>query len=277
MEKYKLIKDDFIEVCGKKLYRIMALKDFNNVKEGDKGGYVGSYNNLSQDGNAWIYNNARAYENACIFENAQIRDNAWISMDARVSGNAIICDNARIFENAWISGDARVSERAWVFGNAWVYDNSRIYGYAHICGDAQIKKNARVYGNAIIKYGSLDCDIFENMRKYIACSLNVFPVNGKYILYKRVYKTDKEGVYRSCYNSNFLYKINEYAEVKDYDEDKLISCGKGIHVSTPFYWKEGDTLGGTLIAVEVEEKDIITCMEGKLRVKKVKVLDEIKI
>ena len=40
----------------------------------------------------------------------------------------------------------------------------------------------------------------------------------------------------------------------------------------PDYWIEGDTL----IAVEVNVDDIITCQEGKLRVKKVKTLGEIK-
>ena len=50
------------------------------------------------------------------------------------------------------------------------------------------------------------------------------------------------------------------------------SCSSGIHVSTPFYWEEGDTL----IAVEVNLKDIITCLNGKIRCKKVKVIEKIK-
>lgn len=35
MNKYKILEGQYIEVCGKKLYRIQALKDFNGVKSGD--------------------------------------------------------------------------------------------------------------------------------------------------------------------------------------------------------------------------------------------------
>ena len=53
--------------------------------------------------------------------------------------------------------------------------------------------------------------------------------------------------------------------------NKTVSCGSGIHVSTPFYWNNGDTL----IACEVKLEDIITCLEGKIRCTKVKVIGEI--
>jgi len=314
MRKYKLDKQDFIKIDGKKLFRIVALKDFSNVKKGDKGGYVESYDNLSQDGNTWIYDNARVYGNAEIYDSAkiygqaEIYGNAKVWGNAEVYGNAMVYDYARIFGNAWvyenaeIYGEAGIGDNAQIFGNArifgnaqvyenaivhenarifgnaqvyggaLVYGNVRIFGNAWVYGNARVCKNARVYGKATIKYGYLDCNIFENIKQYIACSLDIYPVNGKYILYKSVNKTNKEGVYQSIYDPNFIYKIGEYAEVKNYDRDKLVSCGEGIHVSTPFYWSEGDTL----IAVEVDINDIITCMDGKLRVKKVKVLEEIK-
>ena len=97
MKKYKILKDQYIEVIGKKLYRIQALKDFKGVKSGDIGGYIEKESNLSQSGNAWVYENARVY------------GNAWVSGDARVFGNA------RVY------GDARVFGNAQVFSNAWVY------------------------------------------------------------------------------------------------------------------------------------------------------------
>ena len=50
------------------------------------------------------------------------------------------------------------------------------------------------------------------------------------------------------------------------------SCSTGLHISTPFYWQDGDTL----IAVEVAVEDVITCQSGKLRVKKLKVIGEVK-
>ena len=50
--KYEILKDDFIEFDDRKLYRIRALKDFHNVKEGEAGGYIESEQNLSQEGDA---------------------------------------------------------------------------------------------------------------------------------------------------------------------------------------------------------------------------------
>ncbi len=52
--KYEILKDEFIEFNGRKLYRIKALKDFRNVKEGEFGGYIESERNLSHEGNAWV-------------------------------------------------------------------------------------------------------------------------------------------------------------------------------------------------------------------------------
>lgn len=66
MNKYKILKGQYIEVCGKKLYRIQALKDFNVVKSGDIGGYIESESNLSQYGNAWVSGNAWVFGNAWV-------------------------------------------------------------------------------------------------------------------------------------------------------------------------------------------------------------------
>ena len=77
MKKYRLTEET-TKVGNRTLYRIQALRDFGNVKEGDIGGYIESEKNLSQDGNAWVYGNARVY------------GDAWVSGNARVYGDADI-------------------------------------------------------------------------------------------------------------------------------------------------------------------------------------------
>lgn len=49
---------------GRTLYRIQALMSFNDVTVGDLGGWVESYDNLSQFDNCWVYDNAQVYGNA---------------------------------------------------------------------------------------------------------------------------------------------------------------------------------------------------------------------
>ena len=66
MNKYKILEGQYIKVCGKKLYRIQALKDFNGVKSGDIGGYIEKDSNLSQSGNAWVYGDALVSGNAWV-------------------------------------------------------------------------------------------------------------------------------------------------------------------------------------------------------------------
>ena len=63
MEKYRLTEET-INVNGITLYRIKALKNFGDVKEGNKGGFVENDRNLSHDGNCWVYNNAKVYGDA---------------------------------------------------------------------------------------------------------------------------------------------------------------------------------------------------------------------
>ena len=71
MNKFELTEDS-IEFRGCTLFRIKALRSFSNVKKSDIGGFVEKESNLSQLGDAWIYENAKA------------------SGDAVVSGDAIV-------------------------------------------------------------------------------------------------------------------------------------------------------------------------------------------
>ena len=103
--KYKLT-DEFIDIGDKKLYRIEALKDFASIKKGDKGGFVESEENLSQNDNCWVYRNARVKGDAKVFGDAQVYGNAKVNGNAEISGNAKISSISDyiIFKNWWSSG-----------------------------------------------------------------------------------------------------------------------------------------------------------------------------
>ena len=162
MKKYELT-DDSITFMGRKLFRIRAIRSFSNVAAGYLGGYVEKEENLSHDGDAWIYNDARIfndariYNNACIFCNACISGNAYIYGDARISGNAYIYGDARIFGNARVSDKAHISGNARICGNAYICSNARISGNAYIYGDARIFGNARVSDKAHISGNARIC------------------------------------------------------------------------------------------------------------------------
>ena len=107
-KKYELVMDDTININNHTLYRIKALRDFNDVINddihiGDLGGYIESEDNLSHEGDCWIYDNAKVYGNAKVFGRARVFNNA------KIYGNALISGNAKVFDNARVRGIAEIS------------------------------------------------------------------------------------------------------------------------------------------------------------------------
>ena len=124
--KYELLKNNFIEYKGRKLYRIRALKSFSDIKCGDIGGYVENGKNLSQNGNCWIYNNAKVYDNGRVFDNAIIKNNAELFDNASVLDNAIIQDNAICFDNSVIYRNAVCGTDTKVYGHGLIYEGTHL-------------------------------------------------------------------------------------------------------------------------------------------------------
>lgn len=83
MKKFELVPEMSIPFYGGTLFRICAVKDFTTkegeiIKAGDIGGYVEKEENLSHDGNAWVYGNAEVYGNARVCGTAKVYDKAHI-------------------------------------------------------------------------------------------------------------------------------------------------------------------------------------------------------
>ena len=177
-KKYKLT-DETIKLNGVTLYRIEALKDFGEIKKGDKGGFIESENNLAHEGNAWVSNNAHVYGDACVFDNAQVYGNAFVSGYAQVYGNS------RVYGNAWLYGNTRVC------GYAWVADNARVYGDANVCddssvfGSACIYDNARVYGDALVRGYACVCGDAEISNKSDYIVFQNWWSSGRYFTWTR--------------------------------------------------------------------------------------------
>ena len=81
---------------GRTLYQIRATVKFGTVENGELGGWIEKEENLSQDGNAWVCDNAQVYGDAQVCDNALVCDNAQVCGDAQVCDNARVCDNAQV-------------------------------------------------------------------------------------------------------------------------------------------------------------------------------------
>lgn len=166
MKKYKLTNKTK-KVGYTTLHQIEALRDFGDVKKGDKGGWVEHYGNLSQLGDCWVYHNAIVKDNAVIKGDAKVMDHAKISGDAIVDDNARVYDRARVYdsaivnENARIYGYALIVENAQVCGCARVYNNTQICGSAQVYGNVEVLNDTIIGGDAIVEYIS-DYIVFKN-------------------------------------------------------------------------------------------------------------------
>lgn len=126
MNKYEFTGKTFNN-AGFIMHEIRALKDFDDVKAGDLGGYIHDVKNLSQRGTCWVY------------PGATIGNNARVTGNAKVKGNSTVRNSARVYENAVIDGDADIYTAAKIHGNAYVggkldVNRSEIYGNAHVEG-----------------------------------------------------------------------------------------------------------------------------------------------
>ena len=126
--KYRLGTDllDTKEHLGVKLNRIYAIKDFGGVLKGEMGGYIESEDNLSHEGNCWVYDDAIIMNKAKVFSDASVRG------DAKVSGNAKVCGDA------CVSNRANIEDWATIAGKTKIKGNARVIGSCHISLDIEL-------------------------------------------------------------------------------------------------------------------------------------------
>ena len=106
MKKYEILMDEknTIEFEGHTLHRIKALRDFGDIKTGDLGGYVENENNLSHEGNCWIYDDAKAMDYSVISDNSRMYNNSTMY------GNSVMYDNSTLYNNSAMFGNSEMHD-----------------------------------------------------------------------------------------------------------------------------------------------------------------------
>ena len=290
MENKFELTNETIEFKGRTLHRIRALKNFSNVKKGNLGGWLEKEENLRQEGNCWIYNDAKVYDDARVRGDATIHDYAEIyehaSVDsiamiqnyskvygfARVSDRAIVSDNALIHDRAKIWDNTVIRQNAEIFGNASVSDraivkgNSKVSQLAIVNGGAILVTNAVVSRSQLVSYGIVDTNLANNVQASIIAQCNLPVINKKVIAYKLV-RPDLA----SFYDPSFQYEVGKVVEAEDYEISDR-SCAGGLHFSNITYWVRQIFDPFVCLEAEIDLYDIITVQEGKIRCKKAKIL-----
>ena len=154
-KKYQLLRHDTIVRDGRTLYRIEALHRWpRDLQKGEKGGYVESEANLSQEGSCWLFDDACAYEDARVEGEACLYDQATLRGKAKLLENAILRDHAVAEGEAIIRGWSSLQQQASVTGHAVLEGKVQLEDFVHVGGNAYLKGDPIAYlwltGNTMI-------------------------------------------------------------------------------------------------------------------------------
>lgn len=205
--KYRLTDEK--KYCnGHIIHRIICVKAFGEVKEGELGGWIEKVGNLSQYGNSWVYGNATVYGDAFVYGDARVSDNASVSAcavvcaDACVKGDAVVCGNAFVGGNACVKGNTLVSDYARIAGYAFVIDHARIGGKAEVFGNAKIGGYAQVNKNTdfiVFKNHFSSGRYFTWTRSDNMWSVGCFRGTGDELIAKAYQDDDEKGRFYEAY------------------------------------------------------------------------------
>ena len=161
MKKYELIKEGKDTFIGREIYRIRALKDFSDIKAGDVGGWVCSENNLSQEGDCWIYDNAKCLDKARVFDDAKMYDSSMMIGNARMYDEAKMFNKAKMFNNSIMRNNAEMFDDTEMCDNAMMFNNSKMFDNAKMCGSSKMFDNAEMCDSSIMFDNAVMCDNAE--------------------------------------------------------------------------------------------------------------------
>lgn len=134
--KYKIIKEDSKIIGDHKLYRIQSLKNFKSAREGDFGGYIESEENLSHEGDCWVYPAANVYEDGFVNENASVAGNVSIHGHSIVDGDSYLC--AISGSHIEIDGNAQIRSNSHLSGNIHITDDVIVTGASKIISSEEM-------------------------------------------------------------------------------------------------------------------------------------------
>ena len=222
-----------IEVLGRVLHRIKAIRNFGYVKAGALGGFIEKEENLSHEGNCWVYNDAKVYGDAEVCGNANVCDNVNVCGNAKVHGNAwvygyaYVCGNAEVYGNTKVCDDAYVCGNANVHDNAWVYDNANVCGNAEVYGDAEVYGNAKVYGNANV---CGDANVYGNAEISMCSDFIVFKnwwSSGRYFTWTRSNNMWKVGCFYGT-GEELIQKAYKDSEISGREYERVVRYVESI-------------------------------------------------
>ena len=212
-EKKYQVTNDIIEFNGRTLFRIRALKDFDDVKKGDWGGFVRNEYNLSQEGNCWIYDDAICMDNATVKSNAKMYDNAVICSrgsildNVKMYGKSVICDDGIAKGNSMMFGNSRIKDNAMLLEDSMMFDNSELRDYSRVYGNGKLYDDSVMCDESLMFGDGMLCGTMSLRMSVIMTDRNTVK-SKKDDLYETVILPHKEEPQRKNYEIEHYLRVN---------------------------------------------------------------------
>ena len=131
------------------LYQIRALRDLPGVKAGDLGGFIETENNLSQDGECWVYPHSFIFGESRIAGNAKVAGFTKV-YDSEIYGSACIYGKEDLGGRGITVSDSTICGKAIISGDKIYISTTEVADWATIGDNCHIR-NCQISGNTSIK------------------------------------------------------------------------------------------------------------------------------
>ena len=126
------------------LRRIISTSNFADVNIGDKGGWVESECNLSQDGISWIYDDSSVFSESVVSGDASVQLSSTVSGSAVIKENSVVSMGSKVSDSVVITGNSLITDYAIVSGTILIKD-SVIMGPKEVSGMGSSLENITMH------------------------------------------------------------------------------------------------------------------------------------
>ena len=205
--KYELTNIS-MEFGERTLYRIRALRDFSDVKKGDLGGWVSSEDNLSQEGDCWIYNEAKCmdsakiYDNSTMYDYSEMYDYSIMRGDSEMHNYTEMHDYSKMYSYSKMYDNAEMHDNSKMYGNSTMYGNSMMCGNSRMFDYSEMFDDSAMYGNSTMNGYSI---MFGNSELYDDSEMH-----GRSRMYGDSILKDEEKLY-----GELISKVDKFIDISN--------------------------------------------------------------
>ena len=156
-----------MEYKGRTLYRIKATKDFSDVNKGDLGGWVQYEENLSQQGNCWLYDDSKCMDESRVTDNSIMRDFTEMYNCSKMHDYSKMYDYSKMHNYSKMYSDSIIYDYSKMYDHARMFADSAMFGASEMHDYSEMHGSSRMHGSMLKDKEKLHGELFSIVEKFI--------------------------------------------------------------------------------------------------------------